>query len=303
MTTNTEVGKSYATFGLVRSLRQVRHALGNRQRADENAAFMFGLIHEAESRMEAQLSRPVQGLRMLEIGPGQGLDRARYFGMNNEVVGMDLDVIPVKFNLRSFIQTARTNGIGRVVKTIGRRLIVGKVNEKAWARAIGATKFRDPEMIYDDIGQSVPERGGFDAVTSWSVFEHLPDPRQALENVIDALAPSGIFYISIHLYTSNNGHHDIRAFTGNEAQLPLWAHLRDSTAGTVKPSAYLNEWRLGQWRELFNELAPGHDEYLEVFEAREVLEPQMTDALRQELAEYSNDELYSINAVYVWRKP
>lgn len=303
MTIPANVGKSYATFGVRRSLRQVRHALKSRQRADQNAALMYRLVREAESRMAAQLGRPVEGLRLLEIGPGQGLDRARYFGLKNEVVGMDLDVIPVRFNLRSFLQTARTNGIGRVVKTIGRRLIVGKANEKAWARAVGATEFGDPQMIYDDIGKRVPERGGFDAVTSWSVFEHLPDPRQSLQNVIDALAPSGIFYISIHLYTANNGHHDIRAFTGDAEQLPLWAHLRDSTAGAVKPSAYLNEWRLGQWRELFSELALGHEEYLEVFKTRDRLEPQMTNALRQELAEYSDDELYTINAVYVWRKP
>ncbi len=303
MTTHAEVGKTYATFGFRRSLRQVRHALKSRRRADRNAAFMYKLIREAESRMEAQLGRPVAGLRMLEIGPGQGLDRARYFGLKNEVIGMDLDVIPVRFDLRTFVQTARTNGLGRVVKTVGRRLLVGKVNEKAWARAVGAAEFRDPQMIYGDIGKQVPERDGFDAVASWSVFEHLPDPRQSLQNVIGALSPSGIFYISIHLYTANNGHHDIRAFTGNADQLPLWAHLRESTAGAVKSSAYLNEWRLGQWRELFSELAPDHAEYLETFQTRDRLGPQMTDALRHELADYSDDELYSVNVVYAWRKP
>ncbi len=39
------------------------------------------------------------------------------------------------------------------------------------------------------------------------------------------------------------------------------------------------------------------------FGAGRSLEPQVTNALRQELAEYSEDELYTISAVYVWRKP
>lgn len=47
--------------------------------------------------------------------------------------------------------------------------------------------------------------------------------------------------VSIHNYTSFNGHHDIRPFSGSDDERLLCGHLRDSTVSFVDPSAYLNE--------------------------------------------------------------
>jgi len=124
-----------------------------------------------------------------------------------------------------------------------------------------------------------------------------------LTNVISALLPGGIFYLSLHLYTSNNGHHDIRAFTGHEHELPLWGHLRPSTRASIEPSSYLNEWRLAQWQALFSELTPGHTEFLETYEHPETYGPQLTGALKQELSQYSEQELLTVEAIYLWQKP
>lgn len=72
-----------------------------------------------------------------------------------------------------------------------------------------------------------------------------------------ALRPGGVIYFHVHLYTSNTGHHDIRAFTGGTDDLPPWAHLRPSTQGQVTPSAWLNQWRLRDWRAMLDKHAPG----------------------------------------------
>ena len=298
-----EAQKSYANFGLGRSLRQIKHAFHNRQQIDQGMVTLLELVKESEQRMQRQLGKKVEQLRMLEIGPGQGLERARYFGRKNKVVGMDLDVIPVGFDLRSYAQMWRENGAGRVAKSIGRRLLIGRANEQAWASLLGVEKFKNPTLIHANICEEVPAIGQFDVIMSWSVFEHLPNPERALHNVIKHLKPGGIFYLSLHLYTSNNGHHDIRAFTGNEDSLPLWAHLRPTTQEAIAPSAYLNQWRLAQWRELFTSVTPDHREILEAYESYERFQPHMTAALRQELADYTDEELYTINAVYTWRKP
>jgi SAM-dependent methyltransferase len=116
------------------------------------------------------------------------------------------------------------------------------------------------------------------------VFEHLPDPEAALKNVTEALKPGGVFYISIHLYTANNGSSRYPAFTGDEDSLPLWGHLRPSTKDQIHPSAYLNEWRRSQYRDLFRELAPGHSGFLERFDVPERYGPMLTGALREELS-------------------
>jgi 2-polyprenyl-3-methyl-5-hydroxy-6-metoxy-1,4-benzoquinol methylase len=295
--------KSYANFGLGRSVRQLKHALDNRWRIDASLVTLLSLVQESEQRMQRQLGKKVEGLRMLEIGPGQGLERARYFGRKNKVIGMDLDVIPVGFDLHSYLRMLRKNGPGRVAKSIGRRFLIGRTNEIAWANLLGVEKFNDPAIMHGNICEETPKVGQFDVVMSWSVFEHLPNPAYAVQNVLKLLKPGGIFYISLHLYTSNNGHHDIRAFTGDEDNLPLWPHLRKTTEKAITPSAYLNRWRLAQWRELFATSTPGHEEILEAFESYERFQPRMTTTLRQELAAYSDEELYTINAVYTWRKP
>jgi SAM-dependent methyltransferase len=295
--------RSYANFGLGRSYRQILHALRSRASADRIMGQLFDQVRRDERRMEERLGRPISGIRILEIGPGQGMERARYFGSKNTLLGMDLDVLPTGMDVGGYYDLYKKNGLGRLVKTLGRRMILAEANTKAWRRATGIDNLRYPEFIHGDICAMVPGKSSFDMVMSWSVFEHLPDPKAAVKNVIEALKPGGIFYISIHLYTANNGHHDIRAFTGDEDTLPLWGHLRPSTKAQINPSAYLNEWRLSQYRDMFRELAPGHGEFLECFDNPQRYGPMLKGALRDELAQYTEEELTAVDVAFVWKKP
>ena len=247
--------------------------------------------------------KPLAGLRILEIGPGQGLERARYFGIKNEMVGLDLDVIPVRQHVGDYARILRLNGFGRLAKTLGRAILVGKANQSAWSKAVGTSQMKAPKMFQGDICGRLPELGQFDLVMSWSVLEHLPDPRRAVENIIQFLKPKGLFYLSIHLYTANNGHHDIRAFTGFEEELPLWGHLRKSTHGQIYPSCYLNRWRLSQWRELFGLLAPEYTEFLEGYDSRSRYIPRISPEVRAELSGFTDEELLTVDTIYCWQKP
>lgn len=202
-----------------------------------------------------------------------------------------------------YLRLIRRNGLGRFFKTAGRKVVIGGANAKAWAKAIGTDKLPSPRLIHGDICQAPPDAGSFDVVMSWSVFEHLPLPREALANIIELLNPGGILYISLHLYTSCNGHHDIRAFTGHEDEIPPWAHLRPSKRDLVNQSSYLNEWRLHQWRKLFSEMTPGAAEYLEASYCREHFASKMTGQLRRELSEFTDEELYTVDVLYAWKKP
>ncbi len=295
--------ESYATFGWGRSIRQVRHAFQQKKVAHENMTTILTYLQQNEAQMVGCYGRPLQGLKILEIGPGQDMQRAHYFGLKNDVDAFDLDVIPQGMNPSSYYQMYRANGLGRVVKTIGRKAIIGNTNQQEWLKVIGGDQLRHPTFIHGDICQEIPKKNHYDVVMSWSVFEHVPDPRAAFENVIASLKPGGIFYVSLHLWTSNNGHHDIRAFTGGETELPLWAHLRPSQRNMITPSSWLNEWRLPQWRALIDEIAPGAEEYLEQYEHPESYGSQLDEALRQELNDYSDEELLTVNVVYLWKKP
>jgi SAM-dependent methyltransferase len=251
----------------------------------------------AESRLGCALGRPVSGWRILEIGPGQGRERARYLAERNDVSCLDLDVYPVLRRPRTIYTAVQHNGWRRAVKSLTREVVVERANRAAWAGATGTTLRSEPRALVGDVCDGIPESGSWDAIVSWSVFEHLAEPKRALANVVDALKPGGAFLLDIHLWTANNGHHDLRACLGDEEALPFWSHLRDSTKHLVRPSSYLNQWRLAQWRELFAELAPGCLELL-----AGVRYDAWPTGLREELVDYSDEELLTVTAQYVWRK-
>lgn len=307
---NTQIGKfktSYADFSLSRSLQQLRFLLTQDKEAGANHLLKWVKLDEKRLAQALQ-AEAVKGRKILEIGPGQNMERAWYYGKDNQVVGVDLDVVPVGLDIGGYWQMIRQNGLGRFAKTVGRNLLINPKQSRAWAKAINVSAPVAPQMYYDDfcspqIGDRVPGFGTYDAVISWSVFEHLSDPKTSLENVVKALKPGGALLISLHLYTSNNGHHDIRSFTGKADQLPLWGHLRPKHRDSIQPSAYLNEWRIDQWREIFNQLTPGYTEYLDQYEHPEVYGPKITGQLKEELSDYSEDELLTVNLVYTWRKP
>jgi SAM-dependent methyltransferase len=296
-----EMMKTYSDFGLTRSISQILFAFRSRRDAQWNMSLLYAHLLEHEKMIADKLGKPVKNLRILEIGLGQGMERARYFGIHNQVTGMDLDVLPTGLDPRGYLRLIKTNGFGRFLKTVGRRMIIAGPNRAAWSQVVGENGMHPPQVLTGDICHAPPEEGAYEVVMSWSVFEHLSDPQSALQNVIDALRPGGVLFISIHLYTANNGHHDIRAFTGQEDLLPPWGHLRPATQNLLKPSSYLNRWRLDHWRDLFSQLAPGYNEHLETQNSKYA--SLMTEELRQELLEFSDEELLTIDAIYTWRKP
>lgn len=295
--------RSYADFGFYRSYRQLRDAVGKREGVQEDMGALLKQVKVSEQRMESVAGRPIKSMDILEIGPGQGMERATYFGRNNQITSLDTDVIPFGFEPANYLRMLKANGLGRFSKTLGREVVIGRRNRAAWKTLIDAEGLARPKRLFGNICEEVPAQNAFDCVMSWSVFEHVSDPEQALDHVLAALRPGGIFYISLHLYTCNNGHHDIRSFTSAKEEVPLWGHLRQTTKHLIKPSAYLNEWRLGQWRELFARKASGFREELEKFEHPMVYGPRIAGQLASELKEYSLDELLTVNVVYFGRKP
>ncbi|MCU0567674.1 MAG: class I SAM-dependent methyltransferase [Oculatellaceae cyanobacterium Prado106] len=295
---NPSNARTYAHFSWFNTLREVIHALRSRKETQQVIATVLERLHRDESRISQLLGRPFQQLNMLEIGAGQRMERARYFAIHNQVTVLEQDVISHGINLASYWRMIQQNGFGRFIKTVGRKaLLVDYHNQQSWKSALNVKQLPLPKILQGSICEVQPPLESFDLIVSWSTFEHLPDPQQALHHVIQALKPGGAFLIGIHLYTSNSGHHDIRAFTDGDC--PPWGHLRSSTCHLIQPSSYLNQWRLREWRSLFTQAAPGHQEFLEFYGSVE----QLTPDLRAELEEYSLEELYTVDAFYLWRKP
>ena len=295
--------RSYAATEVSQVIRQAIRAIASHRTMAHDISVLLERLRRDEARIAGRFGRILSDLDVLEIGPGQYCERSRYFGRCNRVTAIDLDTIPRSRQLGDYVRMLKANGIGRLLKTTGRKvLLVDRARRRTWERELGTKNLPEPKLLFGDVCTAPLQKESFDVLVTWSVFEHLSDPAKAIENVIQSLRPGGVFYVGIHLYTSNSGHHDIRAFTGAGESLPLWGHLRPTKEHLIHQGSYLNKLRLPEWRTLFASKAPGSEEFLEDYGA-DRLRGLMTPDLRQELGQYTDDELLSVDAFYLWKKP
>src|SRR5882757_824610 len=135
--------ETYATTRITQVVRQALGAIVAREAIEQQVDTFASRLLLDEARIANTLGRPVHGLEILEIGAGQQCERARYFGQRNSVTAVDLDWIPRGSGVADYLVMLRRNGIGRLIKTAGRRiLLVDRARRHAWARAVGTDRFR-----------------------------------------------------------------------------------------------------------------------------------------------------------------
>jgi SAM-dependent methyltransferase len=257
-----------------------------------------------EKTVAEVLRADIRNKNVLVIGPGQRLAEVIYLSRSNQVTGIDLDVIVDGFSPRAYWQMTRENGLIRTVKTIGRKALgVDAAFRRELLHQLGIDGLRPFTIIRMDAGDlDVPEET-FDFVFSRSVFEHLAEPEAVMRETARTLKPGGGAYVDVHLYTSDDGCHDPRIFSGRRAQIPYWAHLRPEHEDKVRPNAYLNRIRLAEWRTMFQRCWPGVMFQL-TRRGEEILVPALRQIREQGgLHDFSDDELLTNELVALWRKP
>ena len=294
---------SYTRLDFLPTVKQALSRLCSKRNFDDDVRFRSALLQRDRGYIEDALNAELRDRDVLIVGPGQLLTEALFFGVDNRVTGIDLDVIAQGFRPMDYVKILSNNGLGRVIKTLGRKaLLVDRGYRTAWKKELHVDSLPKITLLQGDICTGPPVESAFDLVASWATLQCIPDPKSAVRNMIAALRPGGVLYFGVHLYTYDTGHHDVRAFSQQLDKLPPWGHLRETTKHLIRPGAYLNEWRLQQWRDLLAEQAPGHTEFLDDF--KEVRQStRMTDELREELEEFSDEELFTVDAFYRWTKP
>lgn len=264
---------------------------------------MVDRLRRIEGVVSGAMGCELAGREILEIGPGQLFPQMIYFGRANAVTGIDLDVLVQGVDLGGYWRMWRRNGAFRVAKTVARKALgYDRRYQRELARRLGLRRMPRVRCLQMDAAQMEFDDESFDAVMSFSVFEHLPDPGRVLSEARRVLRPGGVAYISIHLYTCDNGCHDPRLYGSSRGGLPLWAHLRPAYAGLVRPNAYLNKLRLAEWTAVFDEHMPGTQ-----FERHAYGEEEARAAAEQirrggELREYADEELVTVDLAAVWKK-
>jgi SAM-dependent methyltransferase len=238
---------------------------------------------------------------LLDVGCGQLLRKALIFGVSNSVTGIDLE-LPFKYPyFLDFIKCIGSSGLHRAIKTLARQTLgVDKRFQKALADRLKISKLPRVDTHYMNAKNLQFDDESFDGVFSFSVFQSIDEPSVAVNEVHRVLKRGRIAYIQLHLYTAPNGS-DCPVAVLNPDKYPPWAHLRPSTRYYRKEGLYHNCWRLAQWKETFEGVFdtvhyPMIDDELE--RNRSYLSP----AIREELADYSEEELLITTLTAVCKK-
>ena len=177
-------------------------------------------------------------------------------------------------------------------------------------RALGAAlRRRGAQMricadrfLVGDAAQFPFEPASADFIYSEDVFEHIQRHTipQLLSQLARVLSPGGLAMITPSVFTGINGGHLVEWYPHTleherTRQTEPWEHLRKRR---VTADCYLNELRLSDYREIFSQ-------YFDVIKiinrdegiGRRFLTPQ----IREELAEYSVEELLCNRVTYVLR--
>lgn len=285
-TTASYINRKLGAHRLVEAWRLLRFHSGVREQVIE----LLGNLESNKQCIETCLGEKLQDKSILEIGPGQLLKQARFFGAENSVTAIDLDEI------QSSWKAFWKNGPTRAAKTLVRKALgVDYRFVREFERLYPMARRARIRMIQGDVLSTLLPEGSFDCIMSFSVFEHLPDPRAVIARINRLLRPGGVAYHLVHIYTSDSGAHDARTFAPRDSSFPYWAHLRQQAA----PNCYVNGWRLTDWLAAFE---PCHPEIV-CFPnnrpgAKEALEAIRRDGL---LPQYTDQELMTDALRVTWR--
>ena len=299
--------KSYSrtTLGILPRIREGfalwRYHSAN---ASEQVREFLESMGGAQATIERLLGEDLRGKDIFEIGPGQLVKNARYFGAHNHVVAIDLDKVVEQWDFGAWLQMLRTNGPLRVGKTLARKMLgIDRAFIAELERQMPAAHSANIELRQGDAAKTGLASGAFDCAISFSVFEHLPEPGAVFREIARLLKPGGVSFQALHCFTSDSGAHDPRSYAHERSHYPYWCHLRPQFAQLVATNAYLNRMRISEWKTVIQQEYPG----AEISEIKST-HPRLLSELRSlrmagELQGFSDEELLTVALTVAWRKP
>lgn len=297
----TPASRPSAPTGIVRRLRlygsMVRYGFAHNQ---DFAREHWAVFQTLQHRLEERGVQGLEGLRTLDVGCGKMMWLTLLLhSVGAEVTGIDTEWVEPKPSLGKYWGIMRSNGPERAARTLAWDLLYASPYYRALDRI---TPF---DLRFDHVDARAMsadaldfESDSLDLAVSHEVFEHLPDVEGAVRELRRTLRPDGLTYIYTHNYTSiSGGHHIAWKYPDAEPSdtVPPWDHLRENQFPDV-PS-WINGWRMKQYREVWERHFDIEDWILTEREGESLLTPQ----IRDELSEYSEEELLTKGFIVVAR--
>lgn len=291
----------------------------------ENLQFLRMRLHGLQGK-EADLAKLVAELdvyrSLFEITTGLPFDQASIFevgygarplrllaltSMGLDARGIDLDAPMLQISGAGLLRILKANGWQRFIKSAVRALVFDAHERQALNRVLvrrGARlRVQASRFLVGDVAHVSLATESVDFIYSEDVFEHIP--REALDGVCASLAraltPQGMALISPSVHTGISGGHLVEWYPHTlnadmDRRSEPWEHLRQRR---FVADCFLNEMRLVEYQRLFERHFTVHAVHnLQAGQGRAFL----TEDVREELADYSIDELLGDKWRFVLRK-
>ncbi len=232
----------------------------------------------------------VAGRRVLDVGCGKTFWLTLLLASDGaDATGVDTESVGTGRGWSKWRRIARQNGFERALRTAAWDLLFARGYYRELERAFGKPLAfgRCDLRTYDGTRLDFAD-GSFDLIVSHEVFEHVAELDGLLGSLRRAMKPDARTYIYIHGFTSLSGGHHI-AWKHPDSRpsrvVPPWDHLRERRYADI-PS-WLNGLREADYRRAF-ERGFAILDWLRIGPEGAAL---LTPEIRQELAQYSSDEL------------
>lgn len=307
--TTSKSHSSIPGLGLIEKFRENIQLLSMRLRGTPGAETfdpMFSTFDEYDRELKARVGISLADAKILEIGYGaRPNELLALTSLGIDAIGIDLDRPTLKLTPSTVWDIYRRNGWERALKSTVRGLLFDRGERKALAEAVrrrgGDLRIMPDKFLVGDASTAQFPAGSFDLIYSENVFEHIPAQSlpPLIKNIAAWLNPNGLALIRPDVFTGISGSHLAEWYPHTvdnqhrSRRAEPWEHLRKRRFGA---NCFLNELRLRDYRTLFGE---HFDIVNERFENPDRGKQYLSPSIRQELAEYDDEELFANRVLFV----
>ena len=305
---------SNSSVGGIGIWRRIKYFFGlsvlylRRYRDGHDFSGLHNALEDYRHCLDRYGAKPLEKSKVVEIGFGaRPLRLTAMNALGIDATGVDLDRPIVRGTLSECLDTWRKNNIERALKSIIRFWLNDRRERRAMFDSFG-DRIRSREVPVEKMVVSNASDPAFwksygvntDLIVSEDVFEHIPvaDLEKIVDEMHASLSPEGLALIRPMIYSGISGGHQLEWYPHTigkniSRETEPWEHLRRDRHPA---NTYLNKLLRQDYRTLFER----QFEILEELEkqpdlGRELLTPE----IRDELSDYSDDELFSNNVLFV----
>jgi len=262
----------------------------------------FKIFSEIKNIFDKYTNKKISESRLLEIGCGQHFTMTLlFYNIGAKITGIDTDFVSPSYSPKNLYKIIKNNGFERFLKTLIRHIFFDRKYYSVIKKKLNRDLFfKGIDIRLMDACNLTFSNKLFDFIFSNAVFEHIYDVDKASKEIHRVLKDDGIIYITIDLFTSISGGHNLSwadPHTKNVKKniAPPWDHLRNNLYPT---HVYLNQLSEKDYIEIFS----NYFDIIEIdydYEGEEFLTDYIIDELK---SKFSKDELLKKRVKFLLKK-